>query len=147
MAFGHVTEAPNISPPYIQPLNIDPSNLSSLLNIKFIKNVTLPQVFSCILLKQVIQLVSPSVETLPKLIPQAESVRTTGNNTSRQLTDQSQQKKHCNEKFNMLKFNNKKIRTTLTVSLMLNLSLTLRILVPFQLTLNIFYSLYEVKYA
>ena len=39
--------------------NIEPSNLSSLCNIKFIKNVTLPQVFSCIMLVQFIYLVSP----------------------------------------------------------------------------------------
>ena len=37
--------------------------------IKFTKNVTFLQVFSCILLVQFIYLVSPEVETLPKLIP------------------------------------------------------------------------------
>ena len=38
----------SLSPPpsLYTPSNIGPSNLSSLLNIKFIKNVTLPQVFS-----------------------------------------------------------------------------------------------------
>ena len=51
------------------PPNIGPSNLSSLLKIKFTKNVTLAQVFPCILLVQFIYLISPQVETLPKLIP------------------------------------------------------------------------------
>ena len=52
---------PNISPPpRIHALpNIGPLNLSSLRNIKFPKNVSLPQVFSCILLVQFIYLVSP----------------------------------------------------------------------------------------
>ena len=44
----------------------------------------------------------------------------------------------------MFKFNNKEIRTTSTVSSLLTLSLTLRILVSLWLTLNI---LDHVKYA
>ena len=47
----------------------------------------------------------------------------------------------------MSKFNNKEARTTSTVSLLLILSLTLRILVPLFLTLNIFHILHDVKYA
>ena len=37
-------------PPIYAPLNIGPLNLSSLPNIKFTENVTLPKVFSCFLL-------------------------------------------------------------------------------------------------
>ena len=51
----------NICPRYIHPhpprpahANIGPSNLSDLQNINFTKNVTLTQVFSCILLVQFI---------------------------------------------------------------------------------------------
>ena len=47
----------------------------------------------------------------------------------------------------MFKFNNKEARTMLPVSLLLTLSLTLRILMPLLLTLNIFYILHDVKYA
>ena len=47
----------------------------------------------------------------------------------------------------MFKFNSKENRTTSTVFLLLNLSLTLRNLVPLLLTLNIFYILHDVKYA
>ena len=38
---------------------------------------------------------------------QAQSVRTTNNNASRQLIDQCQQSKHCNKKWNVFKVNNK----------------------------------------
>ena len=68
-------------------------------------------------------------------------------NPSRQLTDQSQQQKKCNKKWNEFKFNNKKTRTTSTVSLLLTLSLTLRILVPLFLISNIFHILHDLKYA
>ena len=47
---------PNIRSPYICPPNIGPSTLPSLRNIKFTKNVPLPQVFSCILVVQFIYL-------------------------------------------------------------------------------------------
>ena len=57
---------------------------------------------------------------------QAQSVRTTI--SSRRLTDQSQQQKHYNKKWNMLKVNNKEARKTSRVSLFLTSSLTLRIL-------------------
>ena len=61
---------PNISPHRIcAPPNIGPSNLPSLRNNMFTKNVTLPQVFSCISPVQFIYLVSPKVETFHKLIP------------------------------------------------------------------------------
>ena len=68
MSYKYVTQLPSqiyVPPP---PTYIGPSNLSSLQNFKFNKNVTLPQVFSCILLVQYIYLVSPEVETLPKWI-------------------------------------------------------------------------------
>ena len=70
---------------------------------------------------------------------QAQSVRTTI--SSRRLTDQSQQQKHYNKKWNMLKVNNKEARKTSRVSLFLTSSLTLRIL------LSSLHSavLYEVK--
>ena len=63
------------------------------------------------------------------------------------LPDQSQQKKHCNKKWNVFKVNKKEARTTSTVSLFLTLSLTLRILVPLLLTLNIFHILHDEKNA
>ena len=51
---------PNISPHRIcAPPNIGPSNLPSLRNNMFTKNVTLPQVFSYISPVQFIYLVSP----------------------------------------------------------------------------------------
>ena len=88
-------------------------------------------------------------------------VRTPSNNPSPQITDQSQQQKHCNKKWNVFKVNNKETRTTSTVSLLLNisftlripllllitLSLTLRILVPLLLILNMFHILQDVQYA
>ena len=67
---------------YTSPRNISPGNFSSLLNIKFTKNVTLLQVFLCILLVQFIYLVSPKVENVPKLVPGETTVRTTSNNPS-----------------------------------------------------------------
>ena len=59
---------------------------------------------------------------------QAQNVRITISNLSQRLTDQSQQQKHYNKKWNMLKVNNKEARKTSTVSLFLTSSLTLRIL-------------------
>ena len=69
-------------PEYTPPPNMQPS-LSDLRNIKFTKNVSLPQVFSCILLAQFIYLVSPQVETLSKLIPAGTKCQ---NNKQRQPT-------------------------------------------------------------
>ena len=67
------------------PPNIGLSNLSSLWNIKFTKNVTLPQVFSCILLAQSIYLVSlHKWDLCLNLFWQAQSIRTTNNNPSQQ---------------------------------------------------------------
>ena len=47
----------------------------------------------------------------------------------------------------MFKVNNKEARTTLTVSVFLTLSFTLRILVFLLLTLNMFYVLHDVENA
>ena len=47
----------------------------------------------------------------------------------------------------MFKVNNKEARTTLTVSVFLTLSFTLRILVFLLLTLNMFYILHDVENA
>ena len=79
------------------PPNIGPSNLSSLWNIKFTKNVTLPHMFSCILLAQSIYLVSlHKWDFCLNLFWQAQSIRAT-NNPSQQLTAQGQQYKHCSK--------------------------------------------------
>ena len=45
------------------------------MTCRFTKNVTLPQVFSCILLVQFIYISSPEVETLYKLIPAGTKCR------------------------------------------------------------------------
>ena len=86
---------PNIIPhPYTRPHTPHPPTpikstkhqvyeiLSSLRIIKFTKNVTLPQVFWCILLVQFIYYFT-------KLISAGTKCRTINNNPSRQLTDQS----------------------------------------------------------
>ena len=73
---------------------------------------------------------------------QAQSVRTTI--SSRRLTDQSQQQKHYNKKWNMLKVNNKEARKTSRVSLFLTSSLTLRILLS-SLYSAVLYEVYTRK--
>ena len=67
---------PLIRVPYIlpPPLTKGPSNFSSLVKIKFTKNFTLPQVFSCIFLVQFIYPFSPYVEILPKFIAEGTEI-------------------------------------------------------------------------
>ena len=85
------------------------------------------------------------METLPKLIP--AGTKRQNNKQQPQPAINSQQQKRCNKKRNVFKVNKKEARTTSTVSLFLTLSLTLNILVPLLLTLNIFHILHDVKNA
>ena len=140
-----VYKPPPSSPPI--PPNIGPSNFWSLLNINFIKNVFVPQVFSCILLVQFIYLVSSWVEILPILIPEDIKHHSNKQQTQSTIIWSKSTIETVYKKWKVFKVNHKEIRMGSMVSLLLALSLTLHILVSLLLTLNIFHILHDMKYA